>query len=168
MGNEEKECLYCGTKFAAQGKKKYCTYRCGILYHQRLNRRKYEPRICTVCGEEFLPRSSVQVTCGKPDCVKNNSNKQLRGVYRSRGQKKYQYSKWEGLSLPEKKRIRTKMTVKKWNALSASERWELMNLTELSGEIARMFPGKSFAQVRLLKEQGTLPEDFGKRTENNG
>jgi hypothetical protein len=51
MANE-KECLYCGTKFPAKGKKKYCTYRCGTLYNQMLTRRKYEPRICTVCGEE--------------------------------------------------------------------------------------------------------------------
>ena len=163
MENEAKECPYCGTKFFPQRKnQKYCTYRCGILYNQKFDRRKYEPRFCTVCGEEFLPRTKVQVTCGKPDCVKHNPKKARRKAYA------YRYSKWEGLSLTEKQEVGKKMPDKKWNELSASERWELMNLTELSGEIARMFPGKSFAQVRLLKEQGTLPEDFGKRTENNG
>ena len=131
MENKLKECLYCGTKFVATGKNKYCTYRCGILYNQRLNRTK------NVSGESIS--------------------------------KKYKHNKWEGVSEPKwKPPKRTKMTLKKWNALPASERWEMMTLTELSGEIARMFPGKSFAQVRLLKEQGKLPEDFGKRTENNG
>lgn len=163
MENREKECPYCGKKFIAVGKQKYCTYRCGALYHQRLNRRKYEPRICTVCGEEFLPRTKVQVTCGKPECVKHNPKKHYRGFRYT-----YKHYKWEGLSLPEKQQIKKKISDKKWNSLSASERWEMMSLTELSGEIARLFPGQSFGQVRLLKEQGKLPEDFGKRTENNG
>lgn len=166
MENEAKECPYCGKKFFPKGKQKYCTYRCGILYNQRLNRKKYEKRMCNVCGEEFLPRTKLQVTCGKPDCVKNNSNKQLRGVYRSRGQKKYQYSKWEGLSLPEKKQIRTKMTDKKWNALSASDRWKLMSWEQISAECSRLHI--TYGQAQTMLTQGTLPEDFGKRTENNG
>ena len=152
MENEAKECPYCGKKFFPKRKQIYCTYRCGVLYNQRRTYSKHEPRNCLICGEEYIPRQKKQYTCGKPECAKKHSQ----------ANRKYKYGKWEGLSLPEKKKVRTKMSVKQWNSLSASDRWELMNLTELSGEIARMFPGKSFAQVRTLKEQGKLPEDFGK------
>lgn len=51
---------------------------------------------------------------------------------------------------------------KPWNEYTPEERWERMTLTEISAEIARLYPGKSFGQVRILKEQGLLSEDFGR------
>lgn len=165
MERKQFECLYCGEKFFANRKRKFCSTRCATLHNQRKHRKKYEAKNCVVCGKEFFPQRSTQVTCGNPECIKK------RKKYHEENYKNanYKHFKWEGLPIPEKKkRNRKKLSVKQWNKLSASERWELMNLTELSGDIARMFPGKSFGQVRLLKEQGKLPEDFGKRTENNG
>lgn len=119
-------------------------------------------------------KSNRQKTCLNPDCIRKNirnwNRKYQQKVYKSLSPN-YKYSKNEGLTLPtpKKKRIQTAMTVEEWNALPVAERWELMDLTEPSREIAAMYPGKSFGHVRLLKEQGRLHEDFGKRkAENNG
>jgi hypothetical protein len=112
--------------------------------------------------DEIRSKKKRRRTYLEPECIRETKRKHTEN---------YQYYKFEGLTLPtpKKKRIQSEMTAKKWNALSAAERWELMNLTELTREIAAMFPGKSFGHVRLLKEQGRLPDDFGKRKdENNG
>jgi hypothetical protein len=103
----------------------------------------------------------------KPKCVKknkSNGNREYQKIYRSLSPN-YKFNKNEGLPhpKPKKKRNLSAMTVEKWNALSSAERWELMDLTEISREIAAMYPRKSFGHVRLLKEQGRLHEDFGKR-----
>ena len=128
-------------------------------------------RFCTVCERQFTARNSRQRTCLKPECIRKHHQKyakkyakKYRTIYKSPYQK-YEYNKNEGLTLPtpKKKRIQTAMTVEEWNALPVAERWELMDLTEISREIAAMYPGKSFGHVRLLKEQGRLHEDFGKR-----
>lgn len=31
---------------------------------------KYEPRICEICGKEYIPRRSDQRTCGCKECMK--------------------------------------------------------------------------------------------------
>lgn len=95
------------------------------------------PRKCVICPTIFAPYHKRQVTCGSAECQR---------VYASKTYKR--------LGIPQKR--------KPWDKCNASERWEQMTLTELSGEIARMFPGKSYADIRTLKEQGKLPEDFGK------
>jgi hypothetical protein len=80
-------------------------------------------------------------------------------MYHKKHRGTYKYKKYEGIISPSPSPKKKK---KSWKRCNASERWEQMTLTELSGEIARMFPGMSYAQVRTLKEQGKLPEDFGK------
>ena len=31
---------------------------------------KYEPRVCIICGKEYIPRRSDQRTCGSEECMK--------------------------------------------------------------------------------------------------
>ena len=31
---------------------------------------KYEPRLCIICGKEYIPRRSDQRTCGSDECMK--------------------------------------------------------------------------------------------------
>lgn len=78
----------------------------------------------------------------------------------------YRYSKWEGLNIPEKKQPRTRRKNVKWDSLSASDRWKLMSLEQISAECSRLHISYGKAQTMMM--QGTLPEDFGKDVENNG
>lgn len=121
-----------------------------------------EVRTCIIakCGKEFIPRTKAQVTCGSEECKKEYALIQKR---RKRSRYRYNYKKDEGLVIPSPS---PKKKRKPWNKCNAYERWEQMTLTELSGEIARMFPGMSYADVRTLKEQGKLPEEFGKDVRN--
>lgn len=32
--------------------------------------KEYEPRICEICGKEYIPRRSDQRTCGSEECMK--------------------------------------------------------------------------------------------------
>ena len=33
-------------------------------------RKDYEPRVCIICGKEYIPRRSDQRTCGSEECMK--------------------------------------------------------------------------------------------------
>lgn len=161
MKEEVKICKECGKEFIAKKpEQKFCSCACGGRYsikHREPLKPTKPPKECIICGKEFIPWNKTQVTCGRKECQRinsDNSKKKKRGAYK--------YSKNGGLHLPPTPRKKKKP----WSKCNASERWEQMTLTELSGEIARMFPGKSFAQVRTLKEQGKLPEDFGKGVRN--
>lgn len=151
-------CRYCGEEFTSLHGAKYCSVLCHakadaernrakyIPVEQRKQEKVYPPKPCAECGKPFIPRSGSARYCS-PECF---------AAARSRRTKKYKED-----SRPQKRNKKRKQTTKEWNALSSEERWERMNLTELSGEIARVFPGKSFGQARLLKEQGKLPDEFG-------
>lgn len=155
MKETKKVCLQCGKEFLTKDpRKRFCCQKCGVNWHNAHRKTDKEPKTCIICGAEFIPWNKTQVTCGRKECVRINSNtnkKKKRGVYK--------YAKNGGLTMPPSTPRKKK---KPWAECTPTERWEQMTLTELSGEIARMFPGKSFGDVRLLKEQGKLPEDFGK------
>lgn len=149
-----KICLHCGNEFTTLNPdQKFCSRSCVGQYNCKTRKANLPPQKCIVCGREFLPWNKSQVTCARKKCqMKHDAeqHKKKRGTYK--------YQKNEGIipsPSPKKKK-------KPWSKCNAYERWEQMTLTELSGEIARMFPGKSFGDIRLLKEQGKLPEDFGK------
>lgn len=149
-----KICKCCGGEFTPTTKRQiFCCKECSSYYHNHKRSPIRENKACVICGTVFMPRNSRQVTCGKPECVKKNEHnvkakrayKYKRPAYEAQTKKKKRYSKAE------------------WKNLTPEQRWELMSLTELSGEIARLFPTKSFGEVRLLKEQRKLPDEFGKR-----
>lgn len=157
MTNESKICLYCKNDFIKKRKDQiFCCHSCAVSYHNAKRKPLKDKKNCVICGKEFYPWNKNQVTCGRKECVKTNSNnnkkkKKKRGAYL--------YAKNGGLKMPPSP---PKKKVKPWDECTPSERWERMSLTELSREIARLYPGKSFGQVRILKEQGLLSEDFGK------
>ena len=37
---------------------------------------KYEPRVCIICGKEYIPRRSDQRTCGSPRCKHERHKRQ--------------------------------------------------------------------------------------------
>lgn len=151
---ELRNCKYCKKEFLPESKQQvFCCPQCRINYHNKKPLTK-DRKKCIICGAEFTVWNQRQVTCGKKECVKINSN----NTKHKKRQKKYLYAKNEGVTTPSPK----KKVVKPWSRCTPSEKWERMTLTELSAEIARLYPGKSFGQVRLLKEQGLLPEEFGK------
>lgn len=78
----------------------------------------------------------------------------------------YRYNKWEGLSSPEKKQLRAIRKKAAWDSLSASERWKLMSLEQVSAECKRL--KISYGKAQTMQMQGTLPEDFGKDVEKDG
>ena len=151
---ENKICKCCGKEFIpTTARQIFCCKQCSAYYHNHKRSPVRESKQCVICGTEFMPRNNRQVTCGKAECVKGNEKNvkakkaysYKRPAYETQARKKKRYSKTG------------------WESLTPCQRWELMSLTELSGEIARLFPGKSFGDVRLLKEQGKLPDEFGKR-----
>lgn len=146
----KKVCPVCGREFVAKKPAQVnCSRSCAGILNRKNRRCKLPPKECIICGKEFLPWNKTQVTCASEACKRKNSdNKKKNG--------RYKYAKNGGLPLPSPKKK------KPWGKCDAYERWEQMTLTELSAEIARKFPGMSFGQVRLLKEQGKLPDDFGK------
>lgn len=121
-----------------------------------------EIKFCKICGRQFTARSIRQKTCLNPVCVRKNK-------YLSEKAYHYKFYKNEGLDLPsepKKKRKPTRMTVAKWNALPVSERWGLMTLEQISAECARLHI--SYGKAQTMQLQGTLPEDFGRKEEDNG
>lgn len=145
-----KNCLFCEKEFKTTLKRqKCCSDTCYSRWYSRTHQRgiKKTTKECYVCGKKFTPYTFKQVTCGSEECQKKNA------ALRQQGKRVMLPS--TPSPLPDAK--------KEWNKLTPSERWERMSLTELSGEIAKLYPGKSFGQVRLLKEQGMLPKDFGRR-----
>ena len=138
---------YCGAEFEPQRGKRFCTPNCatrarhGIPIKQTKN--------CVVCGAEFMPRKTNQVTCGKPECKRTYSRKR---VYR------YKKPGNEKVVVQKKKK---RYTAKEWENLTPSQRWELMTWKELSAELARLH--LTYGQAQVLKERRELPFDFGER-----
>ena len=115
---------------------------------------------CIICGKPFFPRTKKQVTCGSKKCIQTRHNQQHKNdVY------VYQYNKNEGIVAPKKHLVQKKISTKEWNALPIAERWELMTWDQLAAECLRLHISYGKAQTMLM--QGRLPEDFGKRKEEN-
>lgn len=144
----EKKCKHCGKAFVSPHPKHiFCSDSCWQKASHKTEGKA--PRTCVECGATYIPYHNRQVTCGSEECQRERVNKLRR-------EKKYPRTKKpKGTTSTPKKR-------KKWSECTPAERWERMTLTELSGEIARLFPRKSYSDVRLLKERGELPEEFGK------
>lgn len=150
-----KYCLYCGKEFeVAIHNQKFCCEKCRTKYHNDKKKKDNPKRRCIICNRWYTPRHGKQVTCGREECVKQREKDVKKGR-----PKTYLYAKYEGLETSLLKPPRKRK--KSWKRCTPEERWEQMNLTEISKEILRFFPKKSYAQVRLLKEQGKLPDDFG-------
>lgn len=118
---------------------------------------------CIICGKTFIPRRRTQVTCASKKCQNQRYYQQYE-----KSPYVYKYSKNEGLETPKKKPVKKnpkKMSAKKWNALPVAERWELMTWDQISAECLRLHISYGKAQTFLM--QGRLPEDFGKRMEEN-
>ena len=154
MKGETKKCLNCGKEFTAgRDNQKYCAPICGV----RASSANKAPKKCIICGKEFRPWNKTQVTCGKKECIKENTRNHHKKNY-----KKYQYNKKDGIT-PTTKTKKRKPTAKEWEQLTPSQRWECMSLTEISAELARYH--LSYGQAQVLKERRELPFDFGERRE---
>lgn len=127
-------------------------------------------KFCTVCERPFTPRNIRQKTCLNPDCIKkhkSHENRKYQKIYKA-WSPNYKYNKNDGLTQPKpkKKRHQSAMTVEEWNALPVAERWELMTWEQIDAACFKLRISYGKAQTRLM--QGTLPEDFGRKAENNG
>jgi predicted nucleic acid-binding Zn ribbon protein len=144
-------CKYCGKEFVpAHGTNKYCSEKCRTLYHSELAKKNYQPRECVICGEVFTPRDKRQVTCSNPECKKKD-------IY------KKQQERVSSFRLAEaRKTKKKKYTIKEWNALTPSERWELMTLNEVLVENIK-YHIPTYGKSETLARWGRLPEDYGKR-----
>lgn len=113
-------------------------------------------RICRRCGKKFMGYYNAWYC---PECKKivRKIQSTQSSQKRSEQRKRKEYIK----RMKAEKKIKEEK--KKWKYYTPEQRWERMTLTEITAEIVRLFPGKSFAAVRLIKEQGQLPEDFGLR-----
>lgn len=40
--------------------------------------KSYEPRLCIICGKEYIPRRSDQRTCGSEECMKERQKLNYR------------------------------------------------------------------------------------------
>ena len=40
--------------------------------------KNYEPRLCIICGKEYIPRRSDQRTCGSKECLKERQKLNYR------------------------------------------------------------------------------------------
>lgn len=154
MEATEKICKYCGKPFLAKDPRRiFCCSACCTKWHNENNKPKKEPKKCIICGKEFIPWNKTQVTCGRKECVKAYSliqKKKKRGAYK--------YAKNGGLTItqpPKRKKHRA------WDKCTPEERWERMSWQELTAELARLHI--KYGQGQVLKQQGKLPDDFGKR-----
>lgn len=154
-----KICEWCGKEFIPnRDSQRFCSNACSGTYNSKHRQPKGPLKECIICGEKFSPYHGRQVTCGKKECAKKH-------ISNLKKKKKYKYPKKPKSAVPTPPP--STKDEKSWGRLSASERWEKMTLTELSAEISRLFPGKSYGEVRILKEQGKLPKDFGKGCRKN-
>jgi hypothetical protein len=145
-------CKRCGKEFIpSHHSEKYCSATCRTLYHRELiKKKKYQPKQCVICGDVFTPTRKDQVTCPKPECKKEQERRK-------------QYERFHSLKFaeghkPKKKRY----TIKEWNALTPSERWELMTLDEVLAENIK-YHIPTYGKSETLARWGKLPEDYGKR-----
>ena len=84
--NQEAKCVICGKIFIAGARNaKYCSNECKITAERERARERekkgsnfhsdynleYPPKICVICGKEFVPRSPMQKTCSE-ECSKEN------------------------------------------------------------------------------------------------
>ena len=153
-----KKCAYCGAEFETTGyNQKFCTPSCGV----KSRRKEHPPQKCVICGVEYIPWNSKQVTCGQKECVAEN----LKNKKAEKRAKRipYNYTKPENERKPIRKK--KKYTNSEWNKLTPSQRWELMPWIEVGAELDRL--GIQYAEAQTLKQQGKLPEDFGKRGKQN-
>lgn len=143
-----KKCEYCGAEFSPRNNsQRFCTPLCGV----KAKKKTYPPRDCVICGVEFIPLQDRQMTCGKKVCSK---------AYYRRKIPKYQYLKPEN-EKNGKARKKKRYTVKEWEQLTPSQRWELMTWAELSAELARLH--LTYGQGQVLKDRRELPFDFGEK-----
>lgn len=72
---QEKECLYCKSKFIGNRKSKFCSNKCAYTYRQRLLGVKPAHRvakaICIGCGKEFQPRKTEFSTYCSRECCQS-------------------------------------------------------------------------------------------------
>lgn len=149
-----RNCLCCGKAFdVVKHNQKFCCEKCRNKYHNDKKKKDNPKRRCIICGKWYTPFHKRQITCASKECVRILEKNRKKGRPRT-----YLYAKYEGLETPSPQPKKRK---KSWKRCTPEERWEQMNLTEISKEIVRLFPKMSYAQVRLLKEQGKLPDDFG-------
>lgn len=93
-----KVCPYCGAKFyAAHGKMKYCSAICGTnaTYQKRRetiikNREPIPPKICAVCGKEFIPfnKDSRIKYCSEQCRLSNRSEIQEETYWKKKAEKR--------------------------------------------------------------------------------
>lgn len=145
-------CKRCGKEFIpTHSSQKYCSATCTTLYHRELiQRNKYQPKQCVICGDVFTPTRKDQVTCPKPECKKEDARRK-------------RYEKFSSIKLAEgHKPKKKKYTIKEWNALTPSERWELMTLDEVLAENIK-YHIPTYGKSETMARWGKLPEDYGKR-----
>lgn len=155
MNETLRVCLCCHKEFIPKSERqqKFCCPSCGVKYHNEKRKPLKEHRECVICGKGFTPWNKKQVTCGRKDCTRAYSliqKKKKRGVYK--------YAKNGGLTMPPPTPQKKK---KHWADCTPEERWEQMTWVELSAELARL--RLKYGQAQVLKQQGKLPDDFGKR-----
>lgn len=132
----ERICPVCGKSFTpTNNSHAYCSNKCKLERFKRVR----PPKLCVICGVEFIPKKVDQKTCGSEACIKaSRSKKQKRKVHR-----------------------RKNMSDKTWNKLSPSDRWEIMTLAEVDKECKRFH--LSYGQMQCLYHSNKLPESFGER-----
>lgn len=142
-----RNCLSCGKEFTTIHKRQICCndYCYSKYYYNTYTKVVLDPKICYICQKEFVPRTSKQVTCGSDKCQQKHAENRRKSA---------RVLVDIPLPISDKK--------DEWDELTPEQRWEKMTLTEISKEIATLYPGKSFGQVRLLKDQGKLADGFGK------
>ena len=157
------KCRICGKLFQRKQKaQKYCSFECSeiAVSQQRIKyadykRKSYENKKCIYCGKEFTPIRDDQVTCGAIECQKHLS------LDRRMTYKKCKYQKNEGIEVAVVKK-KKKYTIKEWNSLSPSERWEKMTLNEVAAENLK-YHIPTYGKSETMARQGELPDDYGKR-----
>ena len=166
-----KTCKRCGKEFETVHRgRRYCSDDCrdNAAEEQRkksklargkkyVEKKPISARECEWCGEAFTPTCEWQLYCCV-DCRKKK-NKEIafskRKITVTNTPKKYRYSfnKNEGLEEVAPKPI--------VNLSPASKRWAKMSWLDLTKE--NEYYGIDYKTSQIMAQQGTLPEDYGKR-----
>ena len=183
-----KVCPICGVKFETTfSTAKYCGELCAckarsiksLKYAKRVN---HEPRQCTECGGEFIPKSVAGKFCSK-ECKKIHTAKMMKKGFKPikcaycgkefiPNSSSAKYCSDECRKEGKRETLRKKVSAhdrnlgaeskKKTEKKSpAQQRWEKMSWKEISVECARFH--LTYGQAQVMAMNGTLPEDFGLR-----
>lgn len=148
-----KTCGFCGKEFVSHHRVKYCSTLCHtradaerkkakyIPVEQRKSHKVYPPKPCAECGKMFIPGSGSARYCSV----------ECQAAVKSR--RKYKEDN------PSVSCADTSPAM--GGSSSAARRFYRMSLREVSAECARLHI--SYGQASLMAQNGTLPEEFGRR-----